>query len=32
VGVVVAINKFDFDPAMAMAGVINHLIGELAPW
>ena len=31
VGVFVAINKFDFGAAMAMAGVVNHLIGELAP-
>jgi D-alanyl-D-alanine-carboxypeptidase/D-alanyl-D-alanine-endopeptidase len=31
VGAFVAINKFDFGAAMAMAGVVNHLIGELAP-
>jgi D-alanyl-D-alanine-carboxypeptidase/D-alanyl-D-alanine-endopeptidase len=31
VGVFVAINKFDFGAATAMAGVVNHLIGELAP-
>ena len=31
VGAFVAINKFDFGVAMAMAGVVNHLIGELAP-
>jgi serine-type D-Ala-D-Ala carboxypeptidase/endopeptidase len=31
VGAFVAINKFDFGAAMAMASVINHLIGELAP-
>jgi D-alanyl-D-alanine-carboxypeptidase/D-alanyl-D-alanine-endopeptidase len=31
VGAFVAINKFDFAAAMAMAGVVNHLIGELAP-
>ena len=28
VGAFVAINKFDFGAAMAMAGVVNHLIGE----
>ena len=31
VGAFVAINKFDFGTALAMAGVVNHLIGELAP-
>jgi D-alanyl-D-alanine-carboxypeptidase/D-alanyl-D-alanine-endopeptidase len=31
VGAFVAINKFDFAAAMAMAGVVIHLIGELAP-
>ncbi|WP_036255756.1 D-alanyl-D-alanine-carboxypeptidase/endopeptidase AmpH [Methylocapsa acidiphila] len=31
IGAFVAINKFDFGAAMAMAGVVNHLIGELAP-
>ena len=31
VGAFVAINKFDFGAAMAMAGVVNHLIAELAP-
>jgi serine-type D-Ala-D-Ala carboxypeptidase/endopeptidase len=31
VGAFVAINKFDFGAAMAMAGVVNHLIGDLAP-
>jgi serine-type D-Ala-D-Ala carboxypeptidase/endopeptidase len=31
VGAFVAINKFDFGAATAMTGVINHLIGELAP-
>jgi serine-type D-Ala-D-Ala carboxypeptidase/endopeptidase len=31
VGAFVAINKFDFGAAMAMAGVVNQLIGELAP-
>ena len=31
IGAFVVINKFDFGAAMAMAGVVNHLIGELAP-
>jgi len=31
VGVFVAISKFDFGAAMAMAGVVNQLIGDLAP-
>jgi D-alanyl-D-alanine-carboxypeptidase/D-alanyl-D-alanine-endopeptidase len=31
VGAFVAINKFDFGAATAMAGVVNQLIGELAP-
>jgi D-alanyl-D-alanine-carboxypeptidase/D-alanyl-D-alanine-endopeptidase len=31
VGVFAAINTFDFGAAAAMAGVINHLIAELAP-
>jgi D-alanyl-D-alanine-carboxypeptidase/D-alanyl-D-alanine-endopeptidase len=31
VGAFVAINKFDFGAGMAMAGVVNHLIEELAP-
>ncbi len=31
IGAFVAINKFDFGVAMAMAGVVNNLIGELAP-
>ena len=31
VGAFVAINKFDFGTAMSMAGVVNHLIGDLAP-
>ena len=31
VGVFVAINKFDFAAAMAMAGVANELITQLAP-
>ena len=31
IGVFVAINKFDFNAGMGMAGVVNHLIGELAP-
>jgi D-alanyl-D-alanine-carboxypeptidase/D-alanyl-D-alanine-endopeptidase len=31
VGVFVAINKFDFAAGVAMAGVVNHLIEELAP-
>jgi serine-type D-Ala-D-Ala carboxypeptidase/endopeptidase len=31
VGAFVAINKFDFGAAMAMAAAVNHLIGELAP-
>ena len=31
VGVFVAINKFDFGTAAAMAGVVNHMIAELAP-
>ncbi len=31
VGAFVAINKFDAGAAEAMAGVINHMIAELAP-
>jgi D-alanyl-D-alanine-carboxypeptidase/D-alanyl-D-alanine-endopeptidase len=31
IGAFVAINKFDFAAAMAMAGAVNQLIGELAP-
>jgi D-alanyl-D-alanine-carboxypeptidase/D-alanyl-D-alanine-endopeptidase len=31
IGVFVAINKFDFGAGTAMAGVVNQLIGELAP-
>ena len=31
IGAFVAINKFDFAAAMAMASTVNHLIGELAP-
>lgn len=31
VGVFVAINKFDFAAAMAMAGAVNELIAHLAP-
>jgi serine-type D-Ala-D-Ala carboxypeptidase/endopeptidase len=31
VGAFVAINKFDLGAALTMAGVINHLISELAP-
>lgn len=31
VGAFVAINKFDFGAAEAMAGVVNHMIAELAP-
>ncbi len=31
IGAFVAINKFDFGAATTMAGVVNHLIGELAP-
>jgi serine-type D-Ala-D-Ala carboxypeptidase/endopeptidase len=31
VGAFVAINKFDFGAAMAMAAAVNHLIGELVP-
>jgi D-alanyl-D-alanine-carboxypeptidase/D-alanyl-D-alanine-endopeptidase len=31
VGVFVAINRFDFGAAMAMAEAVNHLIAELAP-
>ncbi len=31
IGAFIAINKFDFGTAMAMAGVLNNLIGELAP-
>ena len=31
VGAFVAINKFDFGAATAMAGVVNDLIGSLAP-
>jgi D-alanyl-D-alanine-carboxypeptidase/D-alanyl-D-alanine-endopeptidase len=31
IGAFVAINKFDFGAAAAMAGTVNHLIGELAP-
>ncbi len=30
IGAFVAINKFDFGAAMAMASIINRLIGELA--
>ena len=31
VGGFVAINKFDFGAGTAMAGVVNHMIAELAP-
>jgi serine-type D-Ala-D-Ala carboxypeptidase/endopeptidase len=31
IGAFVAINKFDFAAAMAMAATLNHLIGQLAP-
>jgi D-alanyl-D-alanine-carboxypeptidase/D-alanyl-D-alanine-endopeptidase len=31
IGAFVAINKFDLGAALTMAGVVNHLIGELAP-
>ena len=31
IGVFIAINKFDFGAAMAMAEAINRLIAELAP-
>jgi D-alanyl-D-alanine-carboxypeptidase/D-alanyl-D-alanine-endopeptidase len=31
VGVFIAINKFDFGAAMAMAGAVNELIAQLAP-
>lgn len=31
VGVFIAINKFDFAAAMAMAGAVNELIAQLAP-
>jgi serine-type D-Ala-D-Ala carboxypeptidase/endopeptidase len=31
IGAFVAINKFDFAAAMAMASTVNHLIGDLAP-
>jgi hypothetical protein len=31
VGVFIAINKFDFSAAMAMAGAVNELIAQLAP-
>jgi D-alanyl-D-alanine-carboxypeptidase/D-alanyl-D-alanine-endopeptidase len=31
VGAFVAVNKYDFSAAMAMASAVNHLIGALAP-
>ena len=31
IGAFIAINKFDFAAAAAMAVTVNHLIGELAP-
>jgi len=31
IGAFAAISKFDFGAAIAMSGVVNHLIGELAP-
>jgi D-alanyl-D-alanine-carboxypeptidase/D-alanyl-D-alanine-endopeptidase len=31
VGVFAAINKFDFNAFAALAGMVNNLVGELAP-